>query len=78
MSYDFDQTSPPANESDTKPPKRQRLDSTVAPDQHANPNLAMHPKSHADTAVGHTVGIYATQSFTETQQLEIYYAWHRK
>jgi hypothetical protein len=79
MSHDINQTSPPVNESDTKPPKRQRLDSTIAPDQHAHPNLALYPaKSHIDAVGGHVVGIYTAQSFTDTQQLEIYYAWHRK
>jgi hypothetical protein len=79
MSHDFDQTSPPIYELDTKAPKRQRLDSTVAPDQHVHPNLALYPsKSHIDTVGGHMVGVYTTQSFTDTQQLEVYYAWHRK
>jgi hypothetical protein len=78
MSHDFDQTSSPANDSDTKPQKRQRLDSTVAPDQHAHPNLALHAKAHLDAVGGHVMGIHTTQSFTDTQQLEIYYAWHRK
>jgi hypothetical protein len=79
MSHDFDQTALPGHESDLKRPKRQRLDSTVAPDQHAHPNLALHPaKSHVDGVGGHVIGIYTTQSFIDTQQLEIYYAWHRK
>jgi hypothetical protein len=79
MSHDYNQTFPPPHELDTKPPKRQRLDSTVAPDQHAHPNLAAYPpKSHVDPVGSHAVRTNTTQSFTDTQQLEIYYAWHRK
>jgi hypothetical protein len=79
MSHDCNQTSPPTHELDTNPPKRQRLDSTVAPDQHVHPNLAAYPpKSHVDPVGGHAVRTNTTQSFTDTQQLEIYYAWHRK
>ncbi len=79
MSHEFDPRSLPGHELETKRPKRQRLDSTVAPDQPAHPNLALHPaKSPLDSVGSHVTGVYTAQSFIDTQQLEIYYAWHRK
>jgi hypothetical protein len=81
MSHDFDQTALLVDESGIRPPKRQRLDSTVAPDQHAHPNLAVQPPKSQVDAVGvggYVIRTNTTQNFTDTQQLEIYYAWHRK
>jgi hypothetical protein len=75
MSYDSDLAS---DESDTRRSKRRRLERS--PPRFDNEPLenGSLPKSQVPTAESYVIGTYATESFTDTQHLEIYYAWLRK